>query len=85
MHPFPSPRKSFQEYKGRRLNQIDSPDFVCCNKIIVELKTVAKLVDEHRARVRNYLTVTGLELGLLVSFGHWPCLESVRIVQWRCT
>ncbi len=67
-------------YKGRPLRQTYSPDFVCFGKIIVEIKAVSKLTDEHRAQVHNYLKATGMKLGLLVSFGHYPKIESERIV-----
>jgi GxxExxY protein len=49
-------------------------------KIIVELKAVEQLTDQHRAQVINYLHATGCELALLVNFGHYPKLEWERIV-----
>lgn len=67
-------------YKGRPLQQCYIADFVCFDKIIVELKAVEKLADEHRAQVLNYLHATGFKLGLLVNFGHHPKLEWERIV-----
>lgn len=67
-------------YKGRQLKQTYSPDFVCFNKIILELKAVKELTDEHRAQVQNYLAATGMKLGLLVNFGHYPKLQVERIV-----
>jgi len=67
-------------YKGRPLRQTYSPDFICFEKIIVELKAVSVLADEHRAQVHNYLRATGHRLGLLVNFGHFPKLEWERIV-----
>ena len=69
------------EYKGCQLKQTYQPDFVCFGKIIVELKAVANLVDEHRAQVHNYLKATGLRVGLLVNFGHFPLVEHERIVH----
>lgn len=66
------------EYKGKILSQHFKPDFVCYNKIIVELKSVSKIVDEHRAQTMNYLNATKFELGLLVNFGHFPKLEYER-------
>lgn len=68
------------QYKGRPLQQGFVADFVCYGKIIVELKTVSHLIDEHRAQVLNYLSATGYKLGLLVNFGHHPKLEWERIV-----
>ncbi len=56
------------------------PDFVCWEKIVVELKAVKEFDDVHRAQVHNYLKATGYWLGLLVNFGHHPKLEYERIV-----
>jgi GxxExxY protein len=39
---------------------------------------VSKLTDEHRAQVQNYLNATGLRVGLLVNFGHFPMVEHER-------
>lgn len=36
-------------YKGRRLRQTYKPDFVCFGKILVEIKAVSALADEHRS------------------------------------
>jgi GxxExxY protein len=43
-------------------------DLVVENTIIVELKTVARLDDIHRAQLMSYLRTTGLRAGLLISF-----------------
>jgi GxxExxY protein len=67
-------------YKGVQLNQHYIPDLLCYEKIIVELKAVKQLTDEHRAQVLNYLKATGLRLGLLANFGHYPKLEYERII-----
>jgi GxxExxY protein len=50
------------EYRGRILTQKYLPDFVCYDKIIVELKAVAELTDEHRTQVLNYLKLADLSL-----------------------
>src|SRR5438876_8962600 len=68
-------------YRGRILNQTYEPDYVCFDKIIVELKAVSALTDEYRAQLLNYLHATGFELGLLVNFGHYPGLEYERIAK----
>lgn len=60
-----------------------APDLVCCGKIIVELKAILKLADEHRAQLLNYLAATGNALGLLVNFGHHPGVEWERIANTR--
>ena len=68
-------------YHGRILKQTYEPDYVCFEKIIVELKAVSGLTDEHRAQLLNYLHATGFELGLLVNFRHYPKLEYERIIK----
>jgi GxxExxY protein len=68
-------------YRGRILKQTYQPDYVCFEKIIVELKAVSALADEHRAQLLNYLHATGFELGLLINFGHYPGLEYERIAR----
>lgn len=67
-------------YKHRPLKSEYVPDFTCYDKIIVELKAMKDLGDDHRAQVLNYLRATGYRLGLLVNFGHHPQLEYQRLV-----
>jgi GxxExxY protein len=79
------PCKPLQElhirFKDKILTKTFVADFICFEKIIVELKAVSHLAEEHRAQVHNYLKATGFRLGLLVNFGHYPKLESERIVR----
>jgi GxxExxY protein len=56
-------------YKGEKLNKFYIADFVCYGEIIIEIKAMDGIVDEHMAQVLNYLKATGLRLGLLVNFG----------------
>ena len=70
-------------YKGRVLKQNYRPDFECFGKIMLELKAVDRLTDEHVAQVLNYLNASGYELGLLVNFGHYPKVEYKRIARTR--
>ncbi len=67
-------------YKGRPLKKKYQPDFICFGKIVLEIKAVAQLDAIHRAQVQNYLRATGYKLGLLINFGHFPKIESERIV-----
>ena len=69
------------DYKGRPLRQVYRVDVLCFGEIIVEVKAVAALVDEHRAQLLNYLNATGKRLGLPINFGHYPGLEWERIVN----
>ena len=57
------------DYKGHIIDHEYFADFVCYNKIIVELKAARAIDDKHRAQVINYLKATGMQLGLLINFG----------------
>ena len=46
------------------------PDLVVEDKIIIELKAVEKIIDEHIGQILNYLRVTGLQVGLIINFKH---------------
>lgn len=76
--PFKSQVEMPLNYKGHSLKSKFRADFICYEKIIIELKAVGTLVDEHRAQVLNYLSAANLELGLLVNFGHFPKIEHER-------
>lgn len=67
-------------YRGQVLEHKYKPDFICFDKIILEIKAVQTLAREHHAQVMNYLKATQFYLGLLVNFGHYPLLESESIV-----
>lgn len=55
-------------------------DLVVEGALIVEIKTVERLHDAHRAQLLNYLKGTGLTLGLLLNFGPRG-LEKRRVVN----
>ncbi len=79
--PFVAQPELLLRYKGEILLQTYRPDFTCYDCIIVELKAVKELTNEHRAQVHNYLKATGIELGLLVNFAHHPGVAIERIVR----
>ena len=67
-------------YKEEPLQQTYKPDFICYEKIIVEIKAVKEIAPEHKAQVFNYLKATNMKLGLLVNFGHYPKATVERII-----
>jgi GxxExxY protein len=68
-------------HETKKLKKIFRPDFVCLGLIVVEIKAVSALNDQHRSQVHNYLRATNFELGLLVIFGTTPKLQYERIVR----
>lgn len=76
--PF-TPKPHLQlSYKGSQLRQSYSPDFVCFDAIVVEIKALSGLSAEHRSQVLNYLKATGLRVGLLINFGAGPKAQIER-------
>jgi len=71
------------KYKGHPIRHTYEPDLICFGKVVAELKAVSALADEHRAQLLNYLNATGLDVGLLVNFGHFPGLEYQRTINTR--
>ena len=50
------------QYKRKTLKQVYIPDFVCWEKIILEIKAVKELAPEHRAQVIDLFRVTATTL-----------------------
>jgi GxxExxY protein len=78
--PFKAQPELQLSYKGQRLKQKFIPDLLLFDTIVVELKAVKELNDQHRAQVFNYLKATGFRLGLLINFGHFSKIQYERIV-----
>lgn len=78
--PFSREAQLSINYDGIELNKKYIADFICYNKIIVELKAVSELTNIHEAQIFNYLKATGFKLGLLINFGD-SSLEYKRLVK----
>ena len=78
------PSKPIQEihikYKGKPLKRFYVADIVCFDKIIVELKAMDRLTLREEGQLINYLKATGMKVGLLINFGHYPSLEWKRLI-----
>lgn len=55
-------------YKGLTLDCGYRLDLVLNDELIVELKTVEKVLEIHKAQLLTYLKLTGKRLGLLINF-----------------
>ena len=67
--PFDREKEIHATYKGIELEGTFVPDFICYDKIIVELKAVKELDDVHRSQAINYAKIAGFNLSLLINFG----------------
>ena len=68
-------------YDGIPLSNKYIADFICYEKIIIELKAVKNINNQHKAQLMNYLAATGFKLGLLVNFNSYPKAEIIRMVK----
>ena len=80
--PFEREKEIFITYKGMQLNKSYRADFICYDKIVVELKSVSELNNEHEAQVINYLKATGYKVGLLINFAE-RTLKHKRLVRLK--
>ena len=56
------------EYKGVLMDCGLRLDFLVGNMVVVELKSVEKILPVHKAQVLTYLKLTACKLGLLINF-----------------
>jgi GxxExxY protein len=79
--PFEAMKRLPVLYKGQPLQKEFVVDFMCFDKIIVEIKAMERLTTRECAQVLNYLKAADKQLGLLLNFGHANGLEKQRVVR----
>lgn len=65
-------------YKGVQLAIGYRPDLIIDRQVIVELKSVEKILPVHEAQVLTYLRLTGLKRGLLINFQSQPLTNGIK-------
>lgn len=58
-------------YRGVEVGEYFA-DFLVEGCVIVELKSVERLAEEHHAQFLNYLRATDIDIGILLNFGRRP-------------
>ena len=58
-------------YAGQKVGEYYA-DLIVNDLVILEIKAVKNLIDEHEAQLLNYLKATPYEVGLLLNFGPKP-------------
>jgi GxxExxY protein len=66
-------------YKDQYLKHKFYADLIICDEIILEIKCVKNLTDEHIAQTINYLKASGKHLALLINFSRQK-LEYKRLI-----
>ena len=68
-------------YKEVHLNRYFIADLIAYEKILIELKSTAKLTGSDEAQLLNYLKATRLPIGILINFGSAGRLEWRRYIN----
>jgi len=55
-------------YKHRRIDHYLRLDFLVGDAIVVELKSIEKMLPVHQAQLLSYLRLSGKQVGLLINF-----------------
>ncbi len=66
-------------YKDKELDCFYRADFICYDRIVVEIKALAQIGGNEEAQVINYLRASDHEKGLLLNFGT-PSLQFRRLI-----
>jgi GxxExxY protein len=78
--PFLTKRELRLAYKGRTIEKRYVPDLIVFDAIVVELKAVKELTDEHEAQLFNYMRIAQQPVGYLLNFGSKGKLEWKRYI-----
>jgi len=79
--PFEVEKELSVFYKGQKLDIYYRADLICFGQIIVELKALDRLTIKEESQLLNYLSATGLRVGVLVNFGSRGKLEWKRFAN----
>ena len=67
-------------FRGRLIPKAFRLDMLVEERVVIELKSVAKILPVHRAQLLTYLRLTGKPVGLVLNFGEIP-LGKRRVVH----
>jgi GxxExxY protein len=67
--PYEREKKFVVKYKGKVLRNPYSADFMVYDSIILEVKSVAAIIDSHVSQALSYLSVSQQKLGMVINYG----------------
>ncbi len=65
-------------YNGLIIEQGFRADLIIENRLLIELKTIERLLPIHARQVRTYLKFTGLTVGLLMNFSNEKFIDGLK-------
>lgn len=66
------------DYKGMRIDSGYRIDLIVENSIIVELKSVDKILPIYEAQLLTYMKLAGVKIGLLINFNVTKLKEGIK-------
>ena len=78
--PFVTKHELTLTYKGRQIEKRYIPDLFVFDAIVVELKAVKELIEDHEAQLFNYMRIAHQPVGYLINFGKKSELEWKRFI-----
>ena len=75
--PFERQKPIDATYKARPIGNLRL-DILVDNRVILELKSIERLMGIHKAQVITYLRMTNLRLGLLINFNHLVLKDGIQ-------
>jgi GxxExxY protein len=73
---FDREKKFIVKYKEKTLRNPYYADFVVFDSIVIEVKSIATLIDVHKAQALSYLAVSRMRVALIINFGE-------RSLAWK--
>ncbi len=68
-------------YKGKRLEVCYRPDLIVDKKMIIEIKSVEKLITVHSSQLLTYMRLTGIRVGLLFNFSSPVLTQAMKRIS----
>jgi hypothetical protein len=62
----------------RRVDLGYRPDIIVERLVIIEVKTVAKILPVHQAQLLTYLRLSGIKVGLIINFHAVPFMSGIK-------
>jgi len=78
--PYVKEKKLLLFYKEVQMEKFYAADFLCYDKIVVEIKALSALISTHDSIMINFLNATKFKVGILGNFGE-KSLKYKRLVN----
>jgi GxxExxY protein len=71
------------EFEGQRIDVAYRLDLLVDDKVLVEVKSVEKLLPIHEAQILSYMKLAGIRLGLLLNFNEILLKNGIKRMVFR--